>query len=58
MRHLIEKMDLKYSLEPIGNRIFHLNFVYELVRSNNTGEITLSSYVIRIFALINALSFL
>ena len=45
MCHWIEKMDLKYSWEPIGKRTFHWNFVYELLLSNNTGEITLSSYV-------------
>ena len=35
-------MNWKYSWEPIGKIIFHGNLVYE---SNNTGEITLSSYV-------------
>ena len=50
-------MDLKYSWEPIGKRIFHSNFVYELVRSNNTGETTLSSYVNSYYSMHNTLSF-
>ena len=39
------EMDLKYSWESIRKKIFHWNFVYELVHSNNTGDITLSNYV-------------
>ena len=45
MHHWIEKLDLKYSWEPSGNRRFHWNFVCELVRSNNTREVTSSRYV-------------
>ena len=45
-------MDLKYSWEPIGKRIFHWNFAYEW---NNTGEITVSSYVSLYYHMYNAL---
>ena len=52
MCHLTEKMNLEYSWEPIGKRIFYWDFVYE---SNNTGEITLSSHVNSYYCMHNAL---
>ena len=57
MPYWIEKVDLKYSWEPVGKWMFHWNFVYELVRSNKTGEITLSCHLNSYYYMHNTLRF-